>query len=222
MTKREQRVQRLIESAIIAVIRAPRRDVVIPIARALLDGGVVAIEVTTTTPDALNAIREVRAALGDRAMIGVGTVLQNITCRGAIDAGAEFVVTPVLRGSMVPVCHAADVPIMVGAYTPTECQLAYEAGSDFVKLFPADGLGPNYVRALRAPLPHLRLVPTGGVDLRNAGDFLEAGCSALGIGSSLVSGDLIKSQDWSELKRRAEAFMVAVRSARPSANQRKE
>ena len=216
MTKREQRIQRLTTAAVVAVVRAPRRDLVIPLSEALLAGGVTAIEVTTTTPDALNAIRDAVAAFGTRAMIGVGTVLQNITCRAALDAGAEFVVSPVLRGSMVPLCHAVDVPIMLGAYTPTECQLAYEAGADFVKLFPADTLGPGYVRALRAPLPHLRLVPTGGVDLTNAAEFLQSGCAALGAGSSLVSSEILKNQDWQELTRRAEAFMTAVRSVRPA------
>jgi len=216
MTKREQRIQRLIQAGVIAVVRAPRRDLVVPLSEALIAGGVTAIEITTSTPDALNAIRDAVAALGARALVGVGTVLQNITCRGALDAGAEFVVSPVLRGSMVPLCHAADVPIMLGAFSPTECQLAYEAGADFVKLFPADSLGPAFVQAVRAPLPHLRIVPTGGVDLRNAGDFLRAGCVALGLGSSLVSGDILREANWPELTRRAEAFMAAVRAVRPA------
>lgn len=215
MTKRQERAERLMRAAIIAVVRAPRRDLAVPLSQALVAGGVIAVEITTTTPDALNAIRDVRAALGDAAMVGVGTVLENITCRGALDAGAEFVVSPILRGSMVPLCHAAEVPVMLGSYTPTEAQLAYEAGADFVKLFPADGLGPGFIKALRAPLPHLRLVPTGGVDLGNAADFLAAGCSALGVGSSLVSAEILKNQDWPELTRRAAAFMAAVRSVRP-------
>jgi 2-dehydro-3-deoxyphosphogluconate aldolase/(4S)-4-hydroxy-2-oxoglutarate aldolase len=213
MSKRQERTQRLIHARIIAVVRAPRRELVVPLSEALVAGGVSAIEITTTTPDALNAIRDARAALGSRAIIGVGTVLQNIICRGALDAGAEFVVSPVLRGSMVPLCHAVETPIMLGAYSPTECQLAYEAGADFVKLFPADTLGPAYVRAVRAPLPHLHLVPTGGVDLTNAADFLEAGCVALGVGSSLVSGEIMKKQDWPELTRRAERFVAAVSAA---------
>jgi 2-dehydro-3-deoxyphosphogluconate aldolase/(4S)-4-hydroxy-2-oxoglutarate aldolase len=216
MSKRQNRVQRLIHAALIAVVRAPRRELVVPLSEALVAGGLTAIEITTTTPDVFNAIRDVRSALGDRAMVGVGTVLQNITCRSALDAGAEFVVSPVLRESMVPLCHAAEVPIMLGAYSPTECQVAYEAGADFVKLFPADGLGPAYVRALRAPLSHLRLVPTGGVDLGNVAEFLQAGCAALGIGSSLISGELLKNGDWAELTRRASALMEAVRSVRPA------
>lgn len=215
MNKRQERVQRLIGSAVIAVVRSPRRDLVVPLSEALIAGGVNVIEITTTTPDVLNAIRDARAACGDRAMIGVGTVLENITCRGALDAGAEFVVSPILRTSMVPACHAADVPVMLGSYTPTEAQLAYEAGADFIKLFPADGLGPQFVKALRAPLPHLRLVPTGGVELTNAADFLAAGCAALGVGSSLVSSEILKNQDWPELTRRAAAFKAAARTVRP-------
>lgn len=216
MSKRLQRAQRLMNAAVIAVVRSPRRDLVVPLAEALVAGGVVAIEITTTTPDALNAIRDARAALGDQAMIGVGTVLENITCRGALDAGAEFVVSPILRGTMVPLCHSAEVPVMLGAFTPTEAQTAYEAGADFVKIFPADSLGPTFVKALRAPLPHLRLVPTGGVDLGNVSDFLRAGCAALGVGSSLVSAELLKNQDWPELTRLASAFMAAVRTVRPA------
>ena len=132
MNKRQERAQRLIRGAVIAVVRAPRRDLVVPLSEALVAGGVVAIEITTTTPDALNAIRDARAALGDRAIVGVGTVLENITCRGALDAGAEFVVSPILRTSMVQTCHAAEVPVMLGSYTPTEAQLAYEAEAHFV------------------------------------------------------------------------------------------
>lgn len=215
MNKRQERVQRLTKASIIAVVRSPRRDLVVPLSEALVAGGVTAIEITTTTPDALNAIRDARAALGARAMIGVGTVLENITCRGALDAGAEFVVSPILRTGMVPLCHAGEVPVMLGAFTPTEAQLAYEAGSDFVKLFPADTLGPAFVKAVRAPLPHLRLVPTGGVDLSNVVDFLNAGCAALGAGSSLVSSEILRDQNWAELTRRAAAFMAAVRTVRP-------
>ena len=216
MNKRQERAQRLVDCCVIAVVRSPRRDLVVPLGEALVAGGVTAIEITTTTPDFLNAIRDIRGALGERAMIGVGTVLENITCRGAIDAGAEFVVSPILRSSMVPVCHAADVPVMLGAYSPTEAQLAYEAGADFVKLFPADTLGPGYVKALRAPLPHLRLVPTGGVELSNAEDFLRAGCAALGLGSALVAADLLKNQDWPEITRRAAALMAVVKAVRPA------
>ena len=152
--------------------------------------------------------------IGERALIGVGTVLDADTCRAAIAAGAEFVVTPICRTELVAIAHAAGCPIMLGAYTPTEAQLAHEAGADFVKLFPADSLGPGYVKALRAPLPHLRIVPTGGVDVQNVADFLKAGCAALGVGSSLVSAKILQAADWPELTRRASAFVTAARQAR--------
>jgi 2-dehydro-3-deoxyphosphogluconate aldolase/(4S)-4-hydroxy-2-oxoglutarate aldolase len=167
-----------------------------------------------TTPNALAAIREARAKIGERALIGVGTVLDTNTCTRAIEAGAEFIVTPICRTEFVPLAHSAGRPIMLGAYTPTEAQVAHEAGADFVKLFPADNLGSGYITALRAPLPHLRLVPTGGVDLHNVADFLKAGCAALGVGSSLVSAKILQDEDWPELTRRATSFVTAARHAR--------
>jgi 2-dehydro-3-deoxyphosphogluconate aldolase/(4S)-4-hydroxy-2-oxoglutarate aldolase len=187
---------------------------VLPLSEALIAGGVRVIEITMTTPNALAAIREAREKIGECALIGVGTVLDPDTCRAAIEAGAEFVVTPICRTELVPIAHAAGCPIMLGAYTPTEAQLAHEAGADFIKIFPADTLGPNYIKALRAPLPHLRIVPTGGVDVQNVAEFLKAGCVALGVGSSLVSAKILQAADWPELTRRATAFVTAARQAR--------
>ncbi|MST00793.1 MAG: 2-dehydro-3-deoxyphosphogluconate aldolase, partial [Pedosphaera sp.] len=160
------------------------------------------------------AIGEVKQKLGNRALIGVGTVLDVATCRAAIEAGAQFVVSPIVRPELVPACHAAGVPVMLGAYTPTEAQLAHEAGADFVKVFPADGLGPKFIRNLLAPLPHLRIVPTGGVDLNNIADFLKAGCAAVGAGGSLISAKILETDDWTELTRVAKEFVAAARRAR--------
>jgi 2-dehydro-3-deoxyphosphogluconate aldolase/(4S)-4-hydroxy-2-oxoglutarate aldolase len=199
---------------LIAVVRARKAEQVIPLSEALVAGGVRAVEITMTTPDALSAIRRAVAHFGSRALIGVGTVLDEATCRGALDAGAEFVVTPVLRPAFVPIVHEADRPIMLGAYTPTEAQVAHEAGADFIKIFPAENLGPAYIKAIRAPLPHLRIVPTGGVDLNNIADFFKAGCVALGAGGSLVSSKILERDDWTELKAKAEAFSSAVKAAR--------
>jgi 2-dehydro-3-deoxyphosphogluconate aldolase/(4S)-4-hydroxy-2-oxoglutarate aldolase len=204
----------LTDPGIIAVVRAQSAAQVLPLSEALLAGGVKVIEVTMTTPNALAAIRETREKLGDRALIGVGTVLDADTARAAIAAGAEFVVTPICRTELVAIAHAADRPIMLGAYTPTEAQLAHEAGADFIKIFPADTLGAGYIKSLRAPLPHLRIVPTGGVDVGNVADFLKAGCVALGVGSSLVSAKILQAADWPELTRRASAFVAAARQAR--------
>jgi 2-dehydro-3-deoxyphosphogluconate aldolase/(4S)-4-hydroxy-2-oxoglutarate aldolase len=204
----------LTDPGIIAVVRAQKADQVLPLSEALIAGGVRVIEITMTTPNALAAIREAREKLGERALIGVGTVLDADTARAAIAAGAEFVVTPICRTELVAIAHAAGCPIMLGAYTPTEAQLAHEAGADFIKIFPADTLGPGYIKSLRAPLPHLRIVPTGGVDVQNVADFLKAGCAALGVGSSLVSAKILQAADWPELTRRDSAFVAAARQAR--------
>jgi 2-dehydro-3-deoxyphosphogluconate aldolase/(4S)-4-hydroxy-2-oxoglutarate aldolase len=204
----------LTDPGIIAVVRAQQPAQVLPLFEALIAGGVRAIEITMTTPNALAAIREAREKIGERALIGVGTVLEADTCRAAVAAGAEFVVTPICRTELVAIAHAAGCPIMLGAYTPTEAQLAHEVGADFIKLFPADSLGTRYIKALRAPLPHLRIVPTGGVDVQNVAEFLKAGCVALGVGSSLVSAKILQEADWPELTRRACAFVSAARQAR--------
>jgi 2-dehydro-3-deoxyphosphogluconate aldolase / (4S)-4-hydroxy-2-oxoglutarate aldolase len=206
-------IERLINPGIIAVVRARHATQVPPLAEALLAGGVIAIEITLTTPHAIDAIRNATHALAPHALIGVGTVLDLASCQAAIDAGAKFVVSPVLRPELVAVAHAAGCPIMLGAYTPTEAQHAHEAGADFVKIFPADTLGPAYIKALRAPLPHLRIVPTGGVDLDTAPAFLEAGCAALGVGSALVSNRILDAAAWPELTELARAFVQRVRPA---------
>jgi 2-dehydro-3-deoxyphosphogluconate aldolase/(4S)-4-hydroxy-2-oxoglutarate aldolase len=204
----------LADPGIIAVVRAQRADQVIPVSQALIAGGVVAIEITMTTPNALDAIREACELIGDRALFGVGTVLDVDTCQAALAAGAEFVVTPICRTELIAIAHAAGRPIMIGAYTPTEAQLAHEAGADFIKIFPADTLGPGYMKSIRAPLPHLRIVPTGGVDVQNVGDFLKAGCAALGVGSSLVTAKILREADWPALTRKAAEFVEAARKAR--------
>ena len=204
----------LLEPGIIAVVRARGAEQIVPLAVALIEGGVRAVEITMTTPGALETIPAAQQAIRDRGVIGVGTVLDEPTCTAALEAGAEFVVSPITRGALVPIARAADRPIMLGAYTPTEAQLAHEAGADFVKIFPADGLGPGYMKSLLAPLPHLRLVPTGGVDLKTAGDFFKAGCAALGVGSSLVSPGILANQNWAELTRLARAYIEVVNYAR--------
>ena len=203
-------ISRLTNPGLIAVVRARTEAQVPALAEALVAGGLTCIEVTTTTPNFLAAIRATRARIGNRGLVGVGTILDIPTCQAALEAGAEFVVSPISRVELVPVCHAAGKPVMLGAYTPSECQRVHESGADFVKLFPADTLGPNYVKALRAPLPHLRIVPTGGVDLKTAPEFLKAGCVALGVGSSLLKAEILQSEDWPALTALARQFVEAV------------
>ena len=214
MRTQSEIISLLTNPGIIAIVRAQQAAQVGPLFEALIAGGVRAIEITMTTPNALGAICEARDKLGECALVGVGTVLDADTCRAALSAGAEFVVSPIGRAELVPIAHAAGCPIMLGAYTPTEAQLAHEAGADFVKLFPADTLGPSYIKALRAPLPHLRIVPTGGVDVHTVADFLKAGCAALGVGSALVSAKALQDGDWPELTHRATALVNAARQAK--------
>jgi 2-dehydro-3-deoxyphosphogluconate aldolase/(4S)-4-hydroxy-2-oxoglutarate aldolase len=220
MQNRNHVSARLTDPGVIAVVRAQRREQVLPLAEALIEGGVIAIEITMTTPNALDAIREAHQRFGIPGLIGVGTVLDGVTCQAALEAGASFVVSPILRPELVAVAHAAGAPIMLGAYTPTEAQLAHEAGADFIKIFPADGLGPGYLKAIRAPLPHLRLVPTGGVDLNTIAGFFAAGCAAVGVGSSLLSGQILRTDDWPQLTRTAAAFVAAANAARAGAGPR--
>ena len=214
MLTKQQIIERLLNPGVIAVVRAKRTDQAVPLAEALVAGGVIAVEITMTTPNAIAAIKEASSKLGDRALIGVGTVLDEQTCQAAIDAGAQFVVSPICRRELIPIAQKAGKPIMLGSYTATEAQLAHEAGSDFIKIFPADTLGPNYIKGLRAPLPHLKIVPTGGVDLKTIGEFLNAGCVAVGAGSSLISKDVLDKDDWATLTRTAADFVRAAQAAR--------
>ena len=214
MRSKAEIISLLTDPGLVAVVRARNPEQVIPLSEALIAGGVIAVEITMTTPNAIEAIRVARQQIGTRGLIGVGTVLDLETCRAALRAGAEFVVSPILRRELVGIAHAADRPIMLGAYTPTEAQLAHEAGADFVKIFPADALGPGYIKALRAPLPHLRIVPTGGVDLNTAADFLRAGCVALGVGSSLLTREFLAKDDWPALTQLAREFVAVVQQAK--------
>jgi 2-dehydro-3-deoxyphosphogluconate aldolase/(4S)-4-hydroxy-2-oxoglutarate aldolase len=200
----------LIRSRIIVVVRAKDPSQALRITEALVAGGVTAVEITMTTPNAISAIREASWDFGAHTLIGVGTVLNAQTCHLAVEAGAEFVVSPITRPEIATAAHAAGRPVMLGAYTPTEAQLAYEAAADFIKIFPADGLGASYIKALLAPLPHLRVVPTGGVTLNNMGEFFAAGCAALGIGSSLLDSRSLKDSDWPQLTKRASEFVDAA------------
>jgi len=204
----------LMDPGIIAVVRVQSAGQVLPLSQALMAGGMIAIEITMTTPNAIETIRKASRDLGPRAVMGVGTVLDSRTCREAIEAGAEFVVSPILRPEIANAARELDRPVMLGAYTPTEAQLAHEAGADFVKIFPADRLGPSYIKALRAPLPHLRIVPTGGVDLNTAADFLKAGCAALGVGSALISAGILRGNRWDELTQVSRSFRQTVDRAR--------
>lgn len=213
MTK-DQIISGLLTPGVVAIIRADNSEQLIDASRALIDGGVSGIEVTMTTPNALKVIADVCRVFGDKALVGVGSVLDVKTAQAALDAGAEYVITPVLKPEVIAFCNSVNKPIFAGSYTPTEAQTAYELGADFVKIFPAEGLGPKYIQSIRGPLPHLKIVPTGGVDVDTAGDFIKAGCVAVAAGSTLVSKDILKNKNWAKLTDLAGQFITAVAKAR--------
>jgi 2-dehydro-3-deoxyphosphogluconate aldolase/(4S)-4-hydroxy-2-oxoglutarate aldolase len=213
MTK-DKIIERLLEPGVIAIIRADNSGQLIEASHALLAGGISAIEITMTTPNALKVIADLCRTFGDQVLAGVGSVLDDKTARAAIEAGAEYVVTPVLKPKVIAFCRQQEKPILAGAFTPTEAQTAFELGADFIKIFPADGLGPKYITAVRGPLPHLRIIPTGGVDANTAGDFIRAGCAAVAAGGSLVSKEILKNRDWDLLRNRAAQLVAAVAQAR--------
>jgi len=207
-------IARIQEPGIVAIIRADSSEQLLEASKALLEGGVTTMEITMTTPNALQVIYEVTQALGDKILMGVGTVLEPHTAEEAVNAGAQFVVTPAFRPAVIEFCHRNEIPIASGAMTPTEALFTHEAGADFVKLFPADNLGPGFIRNLLAPLPMLKIIPTGGVTPANAAEFLAAGSVALGAGSSLVSKEILKNADWQKLTAHAAEFVAAVNKAR--------
>lgn len=206
--------QRLLNPGIIAIIRSDSSEGLVDAAGALLAGGVATMEVTMTTPNALEVISEISDRFGDEVLIGVGSVIDAPTVYAAVSAGAEFIVTPTTKTEVIAAANRVEKPIASGAYTPTECLFAHESGADFVKLFPAEFHGPAYVKSILAPLPQLRIVPTGGVTPETVGAFLAAGSVALGVGSALVSKDVLRDRAWGKLTARAEEFVAAWNAAK--------
>jgi 2-dehydro-3-deoxyphosphogluconate aldolase/(4S)-4-hydroxy-2-oxoglutarate aldolase len=201
-------------SGLVAVIRADSPTQLIDLCKALSEGGVKFCEITMTTPGALDAIAKARASLAAECVIGVGSVLDAETARAAILAGAQFVVGPVLNLDVIAMAHRYGLPVIPGALTPTEIMTAFTAGADMVKVFPANHFGPTYFKDLLAPMPQLKLTPTGGVTLETAADWLKAGAACLGVGSALVKKELIKSKDWAALTRLSRQFVDIVRQTR--------
>ena len=212
----DQQLQRVLNSCIVAVIRAPSGDALVDVAEALLAGGVEVMEVTFTVPGAVGVLEQVADRLGDRVLLGAGTVLDTETARTALLAGAQFVVSPSLNLDVIRMCRRYDKLVMPGALTPTEVITAWEAGAQIVKIFPADLGGPSYLKAIHGPLPQVRLMPTGGVDLETAESFLRAGACALGVGGSLVSPQAVQSQDMQKIESVARQFVAVVKQFRES------
>ena len=212
----DEQLQRVLNACIVAVIRAPSGDALVDVAEALLAGGVEVMEVTFTVPGAVRVLQQVADRLGDRVLLGAGTVLDTETARTALLAGAQFVVSPSLNLDVIRMCRRYDKLVMPGALTPTEVISAWEAGAQIVKIFPADLGGPSYLKTLHGPLPQVRLMPTGGVDLDTAESFLRAGACALGVGGSLVSREAVQSQNMQEIESVARQFVAAVKQFRES------
>jgi 2-dehydro-3-deoxyphosphogluconate aldolase/(4S)-4-hydroxy-2-oxoglutarate aldolase len=211
---RDVTLKRILDGGIVAVVRAESGDSLFKVVTSLVEGGVTAVEVTFTVPDAVEVIREVRRHLGDTVVLGAGTVLDSETARAALLAGAEYIVSPIVNRDVIALCRRYDKVVMPGAFTPTEVVAAWEAGADVVKIFPADVRGPSYLKALKGPLPQIRLMPTGGVDLTTAKSFLDAGACCLGVGSALVDPKAIATGNFQRITDLAREFAAVVRQAR--------
>jgi 2-dehydro-3-deoxyphosphogluconate aldolase/(4S)-4-hydroxy-2-oxoglutarate aldolase len=211
---KEQHLRQVLECGIVAVVRSPDSHQLVEVCRALADGGVSVAEITMTVPDALDVLHAVRTELGERILLGAGTILDSETARMAILAGAEYLVTPTLNLDVIRLCQRYSKLIMPGAFTPTEILTAWEAGADIVKVFPADVVGPAFFKAVRGPLPHIRLMPTGGVDLNTAADFLKAGACCLGVGGQLVEPKAVAAGDFGRIRDLAQQYVQIVKQAR--------
>lgn len=198
---------------VIALIRADSPDGLLDCAKALAAGGLTSIELTMTTPGAIPMLEKAVKELPE-FLFGLGTVLDAETARLGILAGAKFVVTPALRPEVIATARRYSVPVFCGALTPTEIVQAWEAGADAVKVFPAEFFGPAYIKSVKAPLPQIDLVPTGGVNPQNVGEFLKAGALAAAAGSSLVEAKALKAKHWAAITANAKAFAAAVAAVR--------
>ena len=199
---------------VVAVIRLKDPARLRAVMDAMMEGGVRALEVTMTVPRAIELIRELAPALPAGFLLGAGTVIDPVTARAVIDAGASFVVSPVFRPDVIAACHERDVPAMPGCFSPTEILAAHECGADIVKVFPATMLGPQFIKDVRAPLPQVKLMPTGGVTLENAGDWIRAGAVAVGLGSALLDANAIDGNQWDVIAANARRVVASVRSVR--------
>lgn len=207
-------VRQVTAAGVVAVIRLKDPATLRAVVDAISEGGVRALEVTMTVPGAVELIRQLASALPGDVLLGAGTVLDRETARAVIDAGARFVVSPVFRPAVIEACHERGVAALPGCFSPTEILNAWDAGADIVKVFPATALGPAFFKDVRGPLPHVRLMPTGGVTLDNAGEWIRAGAVAVGVGTALLDAQAIEAGDYHVLRANAERIVANVRAAR--------
>jgi 2-dehydro-3-deoxyphosphogluconate aldolase/(4S)-4-hydroxy-2-oxoglutarate aldolase len=202
------------EKGVVAIMRANNSDQLLAAADAVKAGGVNAIEVTMTTPGALDVVKQATARYGDDVLFGVGSVLDSETARAAILAGAQFVVCPSLDIKTIEICKRYSVPVVPGTYTPTEIVTAWQAGADMVKVFPASVGGPGFIKALKGPLPQVKLVPVGGVNLDTTADFIRAGAEVVGVGGSLVNQKLLEAEEFDKISENARRYCEEVERGR--------
>ena len=196
---------------IVAIVRLDDLSTAQHITEALVEGGIRVIEFTLTNPDAVKTIAAMRKTVDEAVAIGAGSVITVEQVRAVADAGAQFVVSPVSKQDVIAACLERNLPAMPGAFTPTEIQQAWEWGASVVKVFPANNLGKRYIKDVKAPLPHLRLMPTGGVNADNLCEFLDIGAFAVGVGSSLINNDAVAGRDWNRLRKNAQRYVQQLR-----------
>lgn len=201
-------------TGVVAIMRTRSSEQLLRAADAIREGGVCAIEVTMTTPGALSVIEQAASRYDQDVLFGAGTVLDAESARAAILAGAQFIVAPTLNHDLITLCRRYSVPVMPGAYTPTEALTAWECGADMVKIFPAGVGGPGFIKALKAPLPQIDLVPVGGVTLDNTAEFIRVGAAAVGVGSALINQKLLESKEFATLTDRARRLVEEVARGR--------
>jgi len=212
-------INQIIEIGLIPVVRAESSDIAMRAIDAIKEGGISVLEITMTVPGAIRVIEEVARRFGEDAIVGAGTVLDSETARTCILAGAQFIVSPALDLDTISCCRRYSISVMPGAMTPSEVLTAWKAGADFVKVFPANAVGgASYIKALKAPLPQIQLVPTGGVSLKTAADFIKAGSAALGVGTDLVDTAALRAGEDKVITERARQFIEIVKSAREEIN----
>lgn len=211
---RESDLQRVLDTGIVSIIRAKSGEQLVNVAKALYEGGIDVIEVTFTVPGVLDIIAAVKKELGNKILLGAGTVLDTETARAAILAGAEFIVTPTVNPEVIKLCNRYSKVIMPGGFTPTEVLTAWDAGADIVKVFPAEIGGPALLKAIAGPLPQVRLLPTGGVTLETLPSFIKAGACAVGLGSALVEAKAVESGDMARIRSLAEQYVALLKKSR--------
>lgn len=217
--KKQEVIDRILEEGVVPVLRAESHEIALQAVEALRAGGIGVLEITMTVPGAVELIARLSGEIGEECLIGAGTVLNEKSAAACVTAGARFIVSPAVNVDTIEFCNSRDIPVLPGAFTPTEVVTAWSAGADMVKLFPAGaGGGPGYLKSLRAPFPDVQFVPTGGISLQNAADYIRAGAVAIGIGADLVDTKAISAGNAQVVTEQAKRYLAAVSSARGTKN----